>query len=116
MVCRRIVPWWLPSDHLNNLKGADTRFRKSDWYSAWQGHRKFDLFGERNEKKHSLQRKLVSRIYSMDGLRDLEPYVDSSVMALLSKMSQIEGQTIDMSLWAQLFAFGMPLAKGYSYI
>lgn len=36
---------------LNSIKtiyGAGTKFRKSDWYSVWQGHRKFDLFAERD--------------------------------------------------------------------
>lgn len=71
-----------------------------------QGHRKFDLFAERDEKKHGEQRRLVSRPYSMDALRDLEPYVDKAVEVFLENMSQREGQIIDMGNWVQLFAFG----------
>ncbi len=41
------------------IYGAGARFRKSDWYSVWQGHRKFDLFAEQDEKPHASQRRLV---------------------------------------------------------
>ncbi|KAK4494480.1 hypothetical protein PRZ48_014778 [Zasmidium cellare] len=85
--------------------GAATKFRKSDWYSVWQGHRKFDLFAERNEKMHGEQRRLVSRPYSMDSLRLLEPYVDNAVTAFIDEMAKRTGHVIDMGNWLQLFAF-----------
>ena len=88
------------------IYGAGTKFRKSDWYSLWQGHRKFDLFAERNEKIHAEQRRLVSRAYSMEALKDLEPYVDEAVRVFLDNMEQRQGQVIDMGNWVQLFAFG----------
>lgn len=79
---------------------------KSDWYSVWQGHRKFDLFAERNEGIHGSQRRLVSRIYSMDSLKDLEIYVDDAVSHFMAKMREMQGQNVNMGLWVQLFAFG----------
>ena len=91
---------------IKTIYGAGTKFRKSEWYSVWQGHRKFDLFGERNERVHGEQRRLVSRAYSMESLRDLEPYVDNAVNVFLDNMKQREGQVIDMGNWVQLFAFG----------
>lgn len=95
---------------LNSIKtiyGAGTKFRKSDWYSVWQGHRKFDLFAERDEKIHGKQRSLISSAYSMTSLKDLEPYVDDCVRKFLTAMEVMQGQVIDMGKWAQLFAFGM---------
>ena len=86
--------------------GAGTKFRKSNWYSVWQGHRKFDLFAERNEGIHGSQRRLVSRIYSMESLKDLETYVDDAVSHFMTKMRDMQGQSINMGLWVQLFAFG----------
>ncbi len=86
--------------------GAGTKFKKSDWYSVWQGHRKFDLFAERNEGIHGSQRRLVSRIYSMDSLKDLEIYVDDAVSHFMTKMREMQGQNVNMGLWVQLFAFG----------
>jgi cytochrome P450 len=91
---------------IKTIYGAGTKFRKSDWYSVWQGHRKFDLFAERNEKLHGEQRRLVSRAYSMEALRDLEPYVDNAVKVFVEKMNESLGQVIDMGNWVQLFAFG----------
>ncbi|KAK3687124.1 hypothetical protein LTR37_019117 [Vermiconidia calcicola] len=90
---------------IKTIYGAGTKFRKSDWYSVWQGHRRFDLFAERNEKLHAEQRRLVSRAYSMDALKDLEPYVDNAVNVFLDSMNQRQGEVIDMGNWVQLFAF-----------
>jgi len=91
---------------IKTIYGAGTKFRKSDWYSVWQGHRKFDLFAERNERIHGEQRRLVSRAYAMDSLKDLEQYVDNAVNVFLDNMNQRQGQVIDMGNWVQLFAFG----------
>lgn len=90
---------------IKTIYGAGTQFRKSDWYSVWQGHRKFDLFAERDEKIHGQQRRLVSRAYSMEALKDLEPHVNTAVSTFLSKMSSLKSSTIDMGKWTQLFAF-----------
>ncbi|KAK1823561.1 hypothetical protein LTR12_001972 [Friedmanniomyces endolithicus] len=90
---------------IKQIYGAGSKFRKSDWYSVWQGHRKFDLFGERDEKIHGEQRRLVSRAYAMDSLKDLEEYVDHVVTIFLDNMSERQGQVIDMGNWVQLFAF-----------
>ncbi|KXL43926.1 hypothetical protein M433DRAFT_151346 [Acidomyces richmondensis BFW] len=90
---------------IKQIYGAGTRFRKSDWYSVWQGHRKFDLFAERDERIHGQQRRLVSRAYSMESLRDLEQYVDNAINVFLDNMSQRLGKVIDMGNWVQLFAF-----------
>lgn len=90
---------------IKTIYGAGTRFNKSDWYSVWQGHRKFDLFAERNERLHGQQRKLISRPYSMESLKDLEPYVDDTLGVFFSRMNEHLGHVIDMGKWVQLFAF-----------
>jgi len=91
---------------IKTIYGAGSKFRKSDWYSVWQGHRTFDLFGERDEKVHGKQRSLISQAYSMTSLKDLEPYVDGSVNKFLDNMGERQGKVVDMGKWAQLFAFG----------
>ena len=78
----------------------------SDIRAIRQGHRKFDLFAERNERIHGEQRRLVSRAYAMDSLKDLEQYVDNAVNVFLDNMSRRQDQIIDMGNWVQLFAFG----------
>lgn len=68
--------------------------------------RTFDLPGERDEKVHGEQRKLVARAYSMESMIHLEPRVDETLTTLLQKFDELQGQTIDLAQWLQLFAFG----------
>ena len=91
---------------IKTIYGAGTKFRKSDWYSVWQGHRKFDLFAERDEKLHGKQRSSISSAYAMTSLKDLEPYVDDTVNRFMDAMGERQNQVVDMGKWAQLFAFG----------
>jgi cytochrome P450 len=92
---------------IKTIYGAGTKFRKSDWYSVWQGHRKFDLFGGRDERVHGQHRRLISSIYSLDQLKKLEPGVDTAVTLFIDRLEEVtkEGASVDMSKWAQLFAF-----------
>jgi hypothetical protein len=86
--------------------GAGSRFPKSEFYSVFQGTRKFDPFGERNATIHAQQRKLISRIYAMESLKSLEPFVGSTVSTFVRRMKEFEGQSVDLDKWFQLFAFG----------
>ena len=88
------------------IYGPGTKFTKSNWYSVWQGHRKFDLFAERNERIHSAQRRLVSSIYAMDSLKDSERYVDDAITRFIEVIQSRRDQILDLGLFAQLFAFG----------
>jgi cytochrome P450 len=92
---------------IKTIYGAGTKFRKSEWYSVWQGHRKFDLFGGRDEKVHGQHRRLISSIYSLHQLKKLEPCVDTAVSLFIDRLRQVtkNGESVDMSKWAQLFAF-----------
>ena len=87
---------------IKTIYGAGTPFRKSPWYSVWQGHRKFDLFAERDEKIHGQQRRLVSRAYSMDALKDLEPHVNTAINTFLSKMDALKNGPVDLGKWTQV--------------
>lgn len=71
---------------IKKIYTAGTKFSKSIRYGLFQGHRKFDLSAERNECIHSSQRRLVSQIYSMEALKDLEQYVDDAVVHFSRKM------------------------------
>ncbi|KAH6658877.1 cytochrome P450 family protein [Truncatella angustata] len=92
-------------ESLKTIYGAGNDFRKSDWYSVWQGSRKWDLFSERNEDIHRSQRRLVSHIYSLSSMKKLEPYVDNAITFFLTKLSTMEGQRIDVNKWVRLFAY-----------
>ncbi|KZL73252.1 cytochrome p450 family protein [Colletotrichum incanum] len=104
----RIAPSEVSISDLSSIKtiyGAGSNFRKSAWYSVWQGRRIFDLFPERDESVHAAQRRLVSRPYAMTSLKGLEPYVDNAIGVLLEKLGGMLGKTVDLGNWVQLFAF-----------
>ncbi|OHF02121.1 cytochrome P450 oxidoreductase [Colletotrichum orchidophilum] len=104
----RIAPSEVSISDLTSIKtiyGAGSKFRKSDWYSVWQGRRKFDLFPERDDRIHSAQRRLVSRPYAMTSLKELEPYVDSTIHVFLEKLGGMLDRTVDLGTWVQLYAF-----------
>ena len=86
--------------------GAGTKFWKSDWYSVLKGRRTFDPFAEQNEHIHSAQKKLVTRPYSMETLKDLQPYVDNTIVHFIERMEEKRSGDIDLGKWVQLFAFG----------
>lgn len=86
---------------------AGNKFHKAAAYNVVQGARSFDLVGQRNEKIHSEQRKLVARAYSMDSMVYLEPKVDLVISQMVEQLDKISGQTINLGLWLQLYAFGM---------
>ncbi|KAF2094901.1 cytochrome P450 [Rhizodiscina lignyota] len=90
---------------IRKIYGPGSKFRKSDWYSVWQGHRKFDLFAERNESIHGAQRKLVARAYAMETLKDLEEYVNNATRVFIQRMDEMQDQVVDMGKWVQLYAF-----------
>ncbi|KAF3402541.1 Cytochrome P450 momooxygenase gsfF [Talaromyces pinophilus] len=92
-------------DAIQLIYGAGASCKKSDWYSVWQGRRKFDLFAERDANVHSTNRRFVNSIYSFSGLLEFEPYLDNVLSVFLSRLSQMDTQRIDMGYWAQLFAF-----------
>ena len=98
---------------LTNCIGAGSKFRKAEWYDILQGGRKFDLFGEQDVTLHASQRRLVSRIYAMETLKDLEPYVNETVGHFVAKLEQMlstePATDVDLGKWLQLFAFGMSM-------
>ncbi|KAI0441523.1 cytochrome P450 [Xylaria telfairii] len=95
---------------------TNAAYPKSASYSIWQGSRPFDLSGERNEKIHSTQRRLVARVYSMESMLRLESQMDELVTTLLGKFDDVafSKQTIDLSYWLQLFAFDVVGAISFS--
>jgi cytochrome P450 len=90
-----------------HLTEAGNKFHKAAAYNVVQGTRSFDLVGQRDEKIHSEQRKLVARAYSMDSMVHLEPNVDLVISQMVEQLDKINGRTIDLGLWLQLYAFGM---------
>lgn len=71
-----------------------------------QGHRKFDLFPERDQKVHAAQKRLFHRTFAMDTMKEVQHHVDKECTNFLENMAKQVGQIVDISEWVQLFAFG----------
>lgn len=99
---------------------AGNKFIKTESMGVLKAGRSFDLAGERDEKVHGEQRKLVARAYSLESMIQLEPRVDETVQTLLNKFDELKGQTIDLAQWFQLFAFdiigSISFSRPYGYI
>lgn len=91
---------------IKKIYSPGTKFRKSDWYSVWQGRRKFDLFPERDEGVHGKQRRLVSAIYSMGGISQYQGRVDEAIKVFVAETEKRVDTVMDLGNWLQLFAFG----------
>ncbi|KAF2739943.1 cytochrome P450 [Polyplosphaeria fusca] len=87
------------------IYGSASKFKKGRWYEVIKGHREFDIFGVQDIKTHTQQRKLTARAYTMESLKDLEPYVDNAIEVFMGKMKEQIDKKIDMGYWIQLFAF-----------
>ncbi|KAI0421147.1 cytochrome P450 [Xylaria grammica] len=97
-------------------------YSKSASYSVLKGSRSFDLAGERSEKIHSAQRRLVARAYSMESTMNLESQVDELVIPLLKKLDDVafSKHIIDLGYLLQLFAFdvigAISFSKPYGFV
>jgi cytochrome P450 len=91
---------------IKKIYSLGTKFRKSDWYSVWQGRRKFYLFVERDEGVHGKQRRLVSGIYSMANISQYQGRVDEAINVFVKEIEKKVNTVMDLGNWLQLFAFG----------
>jgi cytochrome P450 len=98
---------------VKKIYSAGTKFRKSDWYSVWQGRRQFDLFPERDEGVHGRQRRLVSGMYSMGNISQYQGRVDEAIDVFVKEIEKRIGTVMDLGNWLQLFAFGASRTAEY---
>ncbi len=96
---------------IKRIYSPGTKFRKSDWYSAWQGKRTFDLFPERDEGVHGKQRRLVSGIYAMGSISRYQGRVNEAIDAFVKEIEKRVDTVMDLGNWLQLFAFGTSNTK-----
>lgn len=109
----RTAPNEVSISDLNAVKqiyGPGSKFKKSDWYSVWQGTQPVDLFAERNIDVHAGLRRNISRMYAMSSMTALEGWVDDAIACFVQRMRDQNGKSTDLGMWLQLLAFGMCLS------
>lgn len=99
------------SEALRAIYGTGSTCEKSDWFSVFQGDRRFDLVSERDRQKHAENRRLVAQIYSATSLRGQEKYIDTTLTQLLGHFDRKLDQPFDISDWIQYWSFGKQYAR-----
>jgi cytochrome P450 len=97
------------TDPDKNVYGIGSKFRKSDWYEGWKhpSPDRWTLFPDQDMKRHAETRKKFQNLYSMSSLVSYEKYVDRCIDIFQGKMASFgkSGESIDMALWFQCYAF-----------
>lgn len=82
---------------------------QSPWYYA-SGHpspNNWDLFTDRDGKRHAANRRKVASLYSMTNLVQMEPYVATCTDLLERKLKEfaMSGVAFNLQHWLQCYAF-----------
>ncbi|KAI1849509.1 hypothetical protein JX266_005004 [Neoarthrinium moseri] len=92
------------------IYGHGTHLKKSAWYETWNFPKPTDqwnLFEERNQKRHALLRKPFSNTYSTTSLVSFEPYIDECTDLFVQRLRESAGKgvALDFGHWLQCYAF-----------
>lgn len=94
---------------IRTIYGTGSKFSKPDYYDPFGGpmrdHR--DVFTEKSNEKHALERRKTSNLYAMSSLVSYEPFVDKvnrEFMAALADHAQRKHE-FDLFTWMQFYAF-----------
>lgn len=92
------------------IYGPGSKFTKSSWYETWTSPGTWNIFGDRDAKRHAFNRRQYQNTYSMSSLVHYESYVDECADLFcqrLSEMSAMDGwsRPMDMGHWLQCYAF-----------
>ncbi|KXH69317.1 cytochrome P450 [Colletotrichum salicis] len=94
------------------IYGHGHAFAKSTWYDTWgdPNPHQWSLFSDRDEKRHSENRRLYQSMYSMSSLVNYESYVDECADLFSRRLSEMSdrgkaAQPVDMGHWFQCYAF-----------
>ena len=71
----------------------------------------FDIFAERDEAVHAAHQKLFRSAYSVDSLKDLQVYIDATILNFMSRLEDQVDTVIDLGYWLRLFSYGLFLLK-----
>lgn len=104
-------------DAVRTIYGAGSKFRKGDWYYAWQppGDDKYSLFSDRNIKRHADTRKRFQALYSMTSVVSYEPLADKCADIFAERLDETiaASKSVDMAHWFQCYAFDVIAALTY---
>lgn len=65
------------------------------------------MFTTRDPTYHKTLKRSVAQLFSMTNMKSYEPYADECTQRFLDAMRDLQGQTVDLSVWCQWYAFDM---------
>jgi hypothetical protein len=91
------------------IYGHATEFIKAPWYWANGGihpETGIDLFTDRDEKRHSANRRKVANAYSMTALVEMEQFVDTCSDIFMTRLGEFADSknSFDLGHWLQCYA------------
>ena len=91
------------------IYGHATEFIKAPWYWANGGihpEKNVDLFTDRDEKRHSANRRKVTNAYSMTALLEMEQFVDTCSEIFMTRLGEFadKKESFDLGHWLQCYA------------
>jgi hypothetical protein len=63
------------------------------------------MFTARDPAIHKSLKTPVASLFAMSNMRNYEPYVDECTQLFADAMRDLEGQTVDLAVWLQWYAF-----------
>jgi hypothetical protein len=63
------------------------------------------MFTARDPAIHKALKTSVASLFAMSNMRNYEPYVDECSQLFIDAMRDLEGQTVDLAVWLQWYAF-----------
>lgn len=92
-----------------NIYGLGSKYLKSSFYSTltpfYEGRVMDSMFTERDPVAHKALKTPVAQLFSMTNMRNYEPYADECTSIFEAAMRDLQGQTIDLAVWLQWYAF-----------
>ena len=106
----RIAPDWYSIDDpivVKKIYGIGTKFTKTAWYNAFAPPQSWNLFADRDEKRHAEARRKYQAMYSMSSMVHYEPFADECAALLAERLNEFAKsyEEIDIGRWFQYYAF-----------
>ncbi|KAJ5104801.1 hypothetical protein NUU61_002148 [Penicillium alfredii] len=106
---------------IKTVYGTGSRFAKSAWYDGWKHPAQWNVFADRDIKRHGLfclgekrnftadadTRKRYTSLYSMSSLVHYESFVDHCAQLFTQRLTEFADrqQPLNLSHWFQCYAF-----------
>ncbi|SMY26207.1 unnamed protein product [Zymoseptoria tritici ST99CH_1A5] len=91
------------------IYGLGSKFLKTDFYKtmvpSYDGKPMDSMFTARDPAIHKSLKTPVASLFAMTNMKNYEVYVDECTEIFANAMRDLEGQTVDLAIWLQWYAF-----------